>query len=387
MPNKKIIIIYSIFVVITILTVIPVIFYFLGYEFFFDIYVKIYFFCIFIYLWYRFFNLAYQDFKKELYEANLFTKFTVIVPCYNEEPRLLKRAIESVQSAKGEKEIIILDDGSENNIWPTIKKLKEKYNNIIIHRFEKNQGKRKVLYWAFKNVKAEFLITIDSDTIVDKNAFVYLIAPLVDKKIGAVTGNIRLLNEKRNFLTRIIAAMYLSGLNNYKKSQSVFGNVICCSGCLSAYKTKIINEIAEKFINQEFMGTIAYHSEDRHLTNLILEKKYKVVYVEKALCYTESPHTLKSFLKQQQRWKRGFVRETMYLLSHSYKTSKSLFFEALIGSALPYFLSFGIQILIVALLFLRPTEVLFYIFPSWIIFMTVRELPMFIPKFDVVFGH
>jgi len=376
--GTKLRILYYFFVLITILTLLPPFLYFLGYKPVWRIYATIYFSFIFIYLWYRFLHLAYKDFKGEIWAVNLYAPFTVIISCYNEEPELLNKCVESVEKANGDKKIIIVDDGSENNVWETINKLFLKYDNILIHRFNKNLGKRKALFWAFKHVDTEFIVTIDSDTIVEKYAFAYLIAPFVEKNIGATTGNIKLINEKRNFLTRIIAGMYLSGLNNYKKAQSVRGNVICCSGCLSAYRTEIIKEIATSFLNQEFLGKLASHSEDRHLTNLILEKRFKVVYVENALCYTETPHTLKKFLRQQQRWKRGFVRETIYLLSHSWKTSKSLFFEAIIGNALPYFLSFGIQFFIVLMVFFEPRYIIKFMIPSWVVFMTIRELPIFI---------
>jgi hyaluronan synthase len=346
----------------------------------FDVYSKIYFFIILIYLWYRFANLSYDDFRQKLFEANLYSEVTVIIPCYNEDPLLLERSVESVQMCDGKKRIIIVDDGSVNGVWNKITEIKNKYDNVEIHRFEKNMGKRQALYWAFQRVNTEFIVTIDSDTLLEKRAISYLIAPLVDKNVGATTGNIILLNEKRNILTRIIAGMYLCGLNNYKKSQSVLGNVICCSGCLSAYKTKLIKMIAEDFVNQQFMGKIAKHSEDRHLTNLLLREGFKIKYVEKAVCYTETPSTLGGFLRQQQRWKRGFVRETIYLLSHSWRYSTTLFFEALIGSALPYFLSLGMQIMIVIMLFVDARYVLYFIAPSWIIFMTIRELPMFIDQ-------
>lgn len=376
--DHKLIIIYSLFVILTISTIFPVIFYLRGYEKIFEIYGLIYFACIFVYIWYRFINLAYLDLRENPFGVNLFSSFTVIIPTYNEDPKLLNKCVESVQKAKGNKKIIIIDDGSQNEILDLLKNLKKKYDNLEVYRFIENKGKRKVLFEAFKRIKTEFIVTIDSDTIIDKNAFIYLLAPFVNKETGATTGNIELLNEKRNILTRIIAAMYLSGLNNYKKSQSALGNVICCSGCLSAYRTEIIQEISSAFINQKFMGKYATHSEDRHLTNLILERGKRVYYVEEAMCYTETPYTLRSFLKQQQRWKRGFVRETIYLLSHSYKVRKSLFFEALIGNALPFFLSFGIQLLILSIIILNPTKLILYIIPSWILFMTIKELPMFL---------
>ena len=384
--HRKLTIIYFIFLGVTFLTILPVILYFFGVIYIWTWYAYFYAFTIFLYLWYRFINLAYSDFKIEEYDVNLYTPFTVVIPCYNESAELLTRCVESVVNAQGEKQIIIIDDGSKNNIYETIKLLEAKYDNISSHRFKKNMGKRHALHYAFKKIKTEFVITIDSDTLIEKYAFAYLLAPFCDKKVGATTGNIYLLNEKRNLLTRVIAAMYLSGLNNYKKSQSVLGNVICCSGCLAAYRMNVIEKIADDFLYQKFLGYEATHSEDRHLTNLTLEMRYKVKYVDRAICYTESPHTLKSFLKQQQRWKRGFVRESIYLLSHSYRTSKTLFFESIIGNALPYFMSFGIQIFIISTIFIMPHSLL-YLIPSWVIFMTIRELPMFLedPKRSVWF--
>ena len=376
--KKSLVVIYIIFIILTLITLLPIILYLVGFKKILIFYTRLYFFVILIYISYRFSNLAYADFKKGLFEKDTFSKFTVIVPCYNEDSELLKRSIQSVENADGDKEVIIIDDGSTNGIWETIKDLKEKYNNIIVHRFEENKGKRHALHWAFKKVHTKYIVTIDSDTLIDKYAFSYLLSPLSDNRIGATTGNIILLNEKRNLLTRVIASMYLCGLKNYKKAQSALGNVICCSGCLSAYKTYLIKGIADQFLNQRFLGSAATHSEDRHLTNLILERGYKVVYVERAICYTETPHTLRSFLRQQQRWKRRFVRETIYLLSHSYKGSKSLFFEATIGNALPFFLSLGIQVLIVAILIFHPLHLLLVIIPSWLVFITIKELPMFL---------
>ena len=376
--ESKLALIYYIFVAITFLTLIPPILFYLGYKSYWFIYAALYSILILVYTWYRFILLAMGDFKPKLWGVNLYSPFTVIIPCYNERSDLLEKCVKSVVNAVGEKKIIIIDDGSKNNIWETIQTLASRYPNILTHRFEKNKGKREALYWAFGKIETDYIITIDSDTIIDKHAFAYLIAPFVEKNIGATTGNIRLINEKKNLLTRIIAGLYLTGLDNYKKAQSVKGNVICCSGCLSAYRTKIIKEIADAFLHQTFLGKESRHSEDRHLTNLILEKKMNVVYVEEAMCYTETPDTLVGFLKQQQRWKRGFARESIYLLSFSWKTSKTLFIEASIGNVLPYFLNLGLQVFIISMMFISPMHVLKVLLPGWMILLTVRELPVFL---------
>jgi hyaluronan synthase len=382
MNQQKIItFMYYLSVIITLSTIIPPLLYLIGYKTLFFYYIIFYSSCIIFYTWYRFIGLSYLDFKKNRWGTDLTSRFTVVIPCYNEGPDLLIKCVESVIEAEGNKDIMIIDDGSKNNIWKTILDLKKKYDFIYIHKFEQNLGKREALFYAFNNIDNEFIITIDSDTVVEKDAFIYLLGPFKDAHTGATTGNIRLINEKKNWLTRVTAGMYLSGINNYKQSQSVLGNVTCCSGCLSAYRNSIIKDgIAEKFINQMFLGKKAVHSEDRHLTNLILEKDYRVYYVKESLCYTESPDTLKVFLKQQQRWKRGFFREGIYLLSFSPKVSKTLFLEALLGNMVPFFMTVGIEFALLFMLLVSPLYVLLYIVPGWILFLTIREMPIFVEE-------
>src|SRR3989344_5588271 len=109
-------VIYIIFITLAFLTILPAVLYFLEYRIFFKVYMVIYVSCIGIYTWYRFINLAYYDLGPKMYGVNFYTPFTVVVPCYNEDPVLLERCIESVENAKGDKKIIIIDDGSTNGI-------------------------------------------------------------------------------------------------------------------------------------------------------------------------------------------------------------------------------------------------------------------------------
>jgi len=376
----KLALIFNFFAFLTLFTLVPpALLLIFGHSKAWVIYTYTYFTIILVYTWYVFIFLAYQDIKQKKVEKNLEANFTVIIPSYNENPDLLEKCITSVCQANGNKQVIFIDDGSNNReeTWKVIDKLKLKYSYIKAFRFDKNLGKRHGLYFAFKMIETEFFITIDSDTVLDKDAFVYLLSPFDNPKVGAASGNIKLINENNNLLTRITAGLYLSGLSIYKKSQSVLGNVLCCSGCLSAYRTEIVKNVADEFLNQTFLNKRATHSEDRHLTNLVLEKGYKVKFVEEALCYTETPENLKGFIKQQMRWKRGFITESTYLLTFSWSKSKTLFFESTVGSVIPFYLNIGAQLLIIAWLFINPFIVL-YLLPIWIISLTIRELPMFL---------
>jgi hyaluronan synthase len=55
-------------------------------------------------------------------------------------------------------------------------------------------------------------------------------------------------------------------------------------------------------------------SEDRALTaHAIVE--WKAVYVASAIVYTDVPERIKGYLKQQKRWKKGYVRSNFYVSS------------------------------------------------------------------------
>jgi hyaluronan synthase len=172
----------------------------------------------------------------------------------------------------------------------------------------------------------------------------------------------------------MIATYYWVGLNIYKKAQSTYGNVVCCSGCIAAYRGSIIRGMIDEFVNQEFFGERCTHSEDRHLTNLVLKRNYKVVYVPESISWTYTPYTIMGFLKQQQRWKRGFIRESIYTLSYAWKSRKLLFFQILFWDLTAPFLTFGLRIAVLITAFLNPMYFLTFMLPAWIMFMLVRYI-------------
>lgn len=333
---------------------------------------RYYFYFLIAYTWYVFFLLFFDDFRIKQYPAYDGELITVIMPVFNEAPELLALSLRSIMEARGNMEIIIVDDGSTNATKDTLARL-EGYANIRVHRFPANKGKRHALHYAVRHlVKGKFVVCVDSDTVVDRDALIRVVEPLIHPSVGASTGDVRLLNERTNWLTRMVGAYYWVGLNIYKRAQSALGIVVCCSGCLSAYRQETLLKIIDEFVAQEFFNEPCTHSEDRHLTNLVLKQGYRVVYQDRAVSYTHTPDTLTGFLKQQQRWKRGYVRESIYTLSWAWRTRKILFFEIILWDLTLTFLSLGIRIASLLLFITQPLFFIRFILPGWLYFMSVR---------------
>ena len=329
-----------------------------------------------IYTCYLFALLFWHDVRPRRYPHYAGEKIAVLVPCFNESPELVEHSIRTVLAAHGRKQVIVIDDGSQNGVRAHLVRLKHELG-ITVHLFPENRGKREALHHAVRNLlddDVDFVVTIDSDTALDPHALVRVVEPLKRARTGAATGNVLLINEHENLLTRMIGTYYWIGLNIYKQAQSVISSVVCCSGCLAAYRADLLRELIDEFAGQRFLGEACTHSEDRHLTNLVLQRGYDVVYVDEAISWTETPATVRGFLRQQRRWKRGYIRESIYTLTYAWRNRRLLFCQILFWDLTAPFLSLGLRLgLIFAIVHdprIFPTAVL----PGWIALMLIRYI-------------
>jgi hyaluronan synthase len=328
---------------------------------------------------YLFGLLFVHDLKPRTYRSYGGEKIAVVIPCFNEDADLVEESIRTVLEGEGHKQVIVIDDGSTNGVQTRLRLLASQLP-ISLHEFSENRGKREALHHAVTYMlddDVEFVVTIDSDTVLESDALVRVVEPLLSPEIGASTGNVLLLNERQNLLTRMVGTYYWVGLNIYKQAQSVIRSVVCCSGCLAAYQAPLLREVIDEFAGQRFLGEACTHSEDRHLTNLVLKRGYDVVYVAEAVSWTETPATVRGFLRQQRRWKRGYIRESIYTLTYAWRCKKLLFLQILVWDLTAPFLSFGLRIGLIVTVAARPEAFLIVILPSWILLLLIRYI--FVP--------
>lgn len=328
---------------------------------------------------YLFVLLFLHDLRPRTYPAYAGEKVAVVIPCFNEDAELVEESIRTVLASNARMQVIVIDDGSTNGVQARLRELAEELP-LSLHEFPENRGKREALHHAVTEMlddDVEFIVTIDSDTVLEHEALARVVEPLLEPGIGAATGNVLLLNERQNLLTRMVGTYYWVGLNIYKQAQSVIRSVVCCSGCLAAYRAPLLREVIDEFARQRFLGEACTHSEDRHLTNLVLKRGYDVVYVAEAVSWTETPSTVRGFLRQQRRWKRGYIRESIYTLTYAWRCKKLLFLQILLWDLTAPFLSFGLRVALAVTVFTRPSLVVTTILPSWIALLLVRYI--FVP--------
>ncbi len=98
--------------------------------------------------------------------------YCIIIPVYNEEEIIIKVITKALNYFKNtNSKILIINDGSKDN---TKKKLDEIKSKKILIFHKKNEGHGKTLIYGYKkaiNLKAEYVLQIDSDDQIAFNEF------------------------------------------------------------------------------------------------------------------------------------------------------------------------------------------------------------------------
>ena len=114
-------------------------------------------------------------------------KLSIIIPCYNEAGTILS-LIEAVKSAPiKDREIIIVDDGSQDGTLNILKNLKDPEVHVVFHQI--NLGKGAALRTGFQEATGDICIVQDADLEYDPQEFPIVIQPIVDGKADVVFGS------------------------------------------------------------------------------------------------------------------------------------------------------------------------------------------------------
>lgn len=271
---------------------------------------------------------------------------SIIIPCFNEE-QWIHRTIMSCMNQDypiDQLEVIVVDDcstdGSASKIRQVIDMIHtragryETQERLSFYELPQNGGKREALVLGIQHAKHDLVVFVDSDSFLEPTAIRHLVQPFQDPRMGGVAGRTEVENKFTNMYTKMQTVRYYIAFRIMKAAEAYFDSVTCLSGPLSCYRKELVLQHADAWLTQKFLGHPATFGDDRSMTNFIL-KTHRTSYQDSAICSTIVPSDRKVFLKQQMRWKRSWLRESLRAGGFIWKKEPFMAFFFYIGLLVP----------------------------------------------------
>lgn len=195
---------------------------------------------------------------------------SIIVPIYNSE-KYLKKCIDSlVNQTKKEVEFILVNDGSSDNSEKIIKE----YNDKRIKYFKnKNQGIGKTRNFGIEKATGKYIMFIDSDDYIDKNACKILYKEIENEKADLIVFDYYRVKKKQNIEVKIPTFK----ATNLRKNNELLLN-INLGPCNKIYRSSLI-----KSNDIKFEENLKY--EDTLFVVKTIYNASKIVKIDKTLHY------------------------------------------------------------------------------------------------------
>ena len=169
-------------------------------------------------------------------------KISIIIPVFNEK-NSIEEIIKRVQAVDVglEKEIIIVDDCSQDGTRQILEKLN--YPNMKLFFHSKNKGKGAALQTGFSKAEGDIILIQDADLEYDPKEYHKLLEPILDGRADVVYGSRFLGGPHRVlFFWHYVGNKILTMLSNMTSNL----NLTDMETCYKVFKKEILNKIKIK---------------------------------------------------------------------------------------------------------------------------------------------
>ncbi len=282
---------------------------------------------------------------------------SILVPGKNEGKHLPKLVRSLANQTYKNTELIVVDDGSDDDTPHICRRLKAQGKIDVFIRNEIRGGKASAANIALRYASGKYIVHIDADSHLDNDALEKIILPFIlDENVGAVGGDVRVANAEESFATRLQSIEYYKTISSGRVASSELNILRIISGAHGAFRKDLLDRIEGWDVGPGLDGDI---------TLKIRKLGYKVVHQVDAVCYTNVPTAFNKLSKQRYRWDKSLVRfrlrKHVDILKPSSNFRGSNFFSVLENILFNVFFDFKWLVYFIFMLYTQPQN-LGYIF-------------------------
>ena len=266
--------------------------------------------------------------KVERAEIKVFPEISLIIPVYNSADTLFQ-CIESINNStypNNRIRIFLVNNKGQDNSFEVYADCQRKFPDLIMQWLNAEQGKSRALNLALYNSEGKYIINLDSDGVLEKNALVNMINKFEsDTELNCMTGAIltmpELIMKYKHFFPRLLrnlefmeyAQAFLAGRSYASEMNAVY----TLSGAFSAFR--------KSAVLKSWMYNTDTICEDTHITFQMRYKQNERVEVcEDALFFVDPIEDVNKLYTQRQRWQRGSLEVAQMFMDKDFKV-KNIF--------------------------------------------------------------
>lgn len=282
-----------------------------------------------------------DDYKQYIDSDNLLP-VSLLVPAFNEQENIVKNIQWLMDMDYPEYEIIVVNDGSTDDTHQKVveafglkpiehsvrislktKEIRNIYYNIqyprLIYVDKENGGKSDALNAGINVSRYPLFVCLDADSMIERDAVLKLSTEfLKDTRTVVAGGFVRISNgsviENGRFkrfelpeltVERFQIVEYFRAFLSGRISWSSSNNLLIISGAFGVFNKQVVIEAGgykTNTIGEDMEIIVRLH---RYLRDN--KRKYRIVFTEDAVCWTQGPMSLKDLRKQRRRWQIGLM--------------------------------------------------------------------------------
>lgn len=224
---------------------------------------------------------------------------TVIIAAHNEEAGIaitIERIVATDYA--GPVKIILAANNCTDETVPIAIRTAEEIGADLTVVTEPTPGKSHALNTALRHVDTEYVLTVDADTLLHRQALRRLVSRMETGPgpVAAVAGSVLARNSRVNLLTRMQEWDYWIGISAVKRMQGMYSATLVAQGAFSIYRTEQVRQIG---------GWPDAIGEDIVVTWKLMQDGSRVLFEPTAVSFTDVPENVGHFMKQRSRWARG----------------------------------------------------------------------------------
>jgi len=188
------------------------------------------------------------------YEIPQEVLLSVVIPIYNEE-RTLRNLVERVCAVPIRKELILVDDCSQDGTREVLQELAanrghDPLNTLSIYFHDVNKGKGSALKTGFQHARGDFVIIQDADLEYDPSEYPRLLQPIIEGNADVVFGS-RFLGDRPH---RVLYFWHYLGNKFFTTLSNCFTNLNLTDmeTCYKVFKREVIQSIAPRLKQNRF---------------------------------------------------------------------------------------------------------------------------------------